>query len=627
MNRYPVWKNLLILAVVLFGIVFALPNVFPEDPAVQVAARDDSALSEALASSVRDLLSERNLEYESATLREGRITVRFDSVDDQLRAADELRAVLNPAGQEFVVALVLEPRLPAWVRALGLRPMSLGLDLRGGVHFLFEVDMDAAVEQVLRRYQETLSAELREQRIPRHVRVDGQRIIVTVNSEEDQVRAEQVARRMEDPLQVRLGIDNERLALFLTMTDEQIAERQDFAIQQNTTTLRNRVDELGVAEPMVARQGADRIVVQLPGVQDPRQADVVLGATATLEFRLVDTEEDPFEADRRGRAPINTELYYERDGTPVLVRRDVIVTGDQLTGASSGFSEGRPAVFVNLDSQGARRMLRTTQQNLGRPMAVLFIEERRNLVEENADLVEVSETVREVISVATIQGVFSSRFQITGLGATEARDTALLLRAGALAAPIYKVEERTIGPSLGQNNIDRGMMAVVIGFSMVVLFMLAYYRVFGLVANVALLVNLVMIVALLSLLQAALTLPGIAGIVLTVGMAVDANVLIFERIREELRGGNTPQAAIAAGYDKAFSSIADANITTLIAAIVLFAFGTGPIRGFAITLSLGVATSMFTAIIGTRAVVNLIYGNRKVKRVSIGGSKVHAAVS
>ncbi|MCC5862594.1 MAG: protein translocase subunit SecD [Gammaproteobacteria bacterium] len=624
MNKFPLWKNLLVLVVLVLGMLFALPNLFPEDPAVQIAARDDSALDSAELARVREILAGETLEYRSATLRDGRISVRFDSVDDQLRAADTVRAILNPRTQDYVVALVLAPRLPAWVRTLGLQPMSLGLDLRGGVHFLFEVDMDAAIDQVLRRYQEGISVMLRDERIPRRVRVDGEQVVVTVNSEEDAQRAEALLRRMDDPLQIRRAPDGERPALYLTLSEDQVQERRDFAIQQNTITLRNRVNELGVAEPLVARQGADRIVVQLPGVQDPRQAEVVLGATATLEFRLVDTENDPIEAARRGRAPINTELYYERSGAPVLLSRDIIVTGDQLTNASSGFSEGRPAVFVNLDSQGARRMLQTTQANLGRPMAVLFIEERRNLVEQDGELVEVSETIREVISVATIQGVFSSRFQITGLATTEARDLALLLRAGALAAPIFKVEERTIGPSLGQDNIDRGMQAVVLGFALVVIFMIAYYRVFGLVANLALLTNVVLVVALLSLLQASLTLPGIAGIVLTVGMAVDANVLIFERIREELRNGNSPQAAIAAGYDKAFSSIADANITTLIAAVVLFTFGTGPIKGFAVTLSLGIITSMFTAIIGTRAVINLIYGGRRVQRLSIGGSMVHA---
>jgi preprotein translocase subunit SecD len=407
------------------------------------------------------------------------------------------------------------------------------------------------------------------------------------------------------------------ITLRIRMTEDQIRQRRDFAIQQNTVTLRNRVNELGVAEPLVQRQGLDRIVVQLPGVQDPAQAKRVLGATATLEFRLVCDGENAIEAERRGRAPIGCELFSDRGGQPVLLKRRMIVSGDQLVDATSGFSQGQAAVFVKLDSKGSRAMLDTTKNNLKKPMAVVFVEQKRDLVERDGEMVEVRRTDREVINVATIQGVFSSNFQITGLDVLEARDLSLLLRAGALAAPIYEVEERTIGPSLGQDNIDKGMNAIGIGFALVVIFMMIYYRSFGLIADLALFANLVLIVALLSMLQASLTLPGIAGIVLTVGMAVDANVLIFERIREELRNGNSPQASIAAGYEKALSTIADANLTTLIAAIVLFVFGTGPIKGFAVTLSLGIITSMFTAIVGTRTVVNLVYGGRNLERLSI----------
>jgi len=381
--------------------------------------------------------------------------------------------------------------------------------------------------------------------------------------------------------------------------------------------LRNRVNELGVAEPVVQRQGLDRILVQLPGVQDPNQAKRVLGATATLEFRMVCDGENALEAERRGRAPIGCELFSDRNSQPVLLKRRKIVSGDQLTDATSGFSQGLPAVFVKLNSDGARQMLETTKQNLGKPMAVLFVEQKRDIVERDGEQVEVRREERKVINVATIQGVFSSSFQITGLDVIEARDLSLLLRAGALAAPIFEVEERTIGPSLGQENIDKGFRAISIGFALVVGFMLLYYRVFGLFAVFALFTNLVMVVALLSMLQASLTLPGIAGIVLTVGMAVDANVLIFERIREELRNGNSPQASIHSGYEKALSTIADANVTTLIAAIVLFAFGTGPIKGFAVTLSLGILTSMFTSIIGTRALVNLFFGGRSLERLPI----------
>jgi preprotein translocase subunit SecD len=430
---------------------------------------------------------------------------------------------------------------------------------------------------------------------------------------------------MLDPLiQVNSATFGADRGFRVQLSPVQITERQNFAIQQNTITLRNRVNELGVAEPVVQRQGLDRILVQLPGVQDPSQAERILGATATLEFRLVDTENDAFEAERRNRPPLNSILRSDRGGVPVLLRREIIVSGDQLTDATFGYSQGQPAVFVRLNSQGASRMLDTTQANLNRPMAVLYIEEKPEIIERDGE--EVMRTTREetVINQATIRGVFSSNFQITGVSPFEGQDLALLLRAGALATPIVKVEERTIGPSLGQDNIERGRTAVITGFLVVVLFMVVYYRLFGMIANIALFANLVLIIAMLSLLQASLTLPGIAGIVLTVGMAVDANVLIFERIREELRNGNSPQASIRAGYDKAFSTIADANITTLIAAMVLFAFGTGPIKGFAVTLTLGIITSMFTAIIGTRAIVNALYGYRQVKRLSIGGRAQHA---
>jgi preprotein translocase subunit SecD len=615
LNRYPTWKNLLVVAVVLIGITFALPNAFGEDPAIQVSLETTQPLDQAAVDRVEGLLQQASIVHEAAYLEEGRVMVRLATVEDQLRAVDLMR---DDLGDAYVVALTLAPRTPAFLRALGLQPMSLGLDLRGGVHFLYEVDMAAAIDQYLERYESDFRSMLREERI-RYASVSkqGNAVVVALRSDTDLDAAEKLIRDADPQLQITSGGTAEQPELRVTLSDEQIRQRQDFAIQQNTVTLRNRVNELGVAEPVVQRQGVDRIVVQLPGVQDPAQAERVLGATATLEFRLVDENNNPFEAERRGRAPLGSKLYKRRDGTPVLLKRDVIVTGDQLTDAASGFSEGQPAVFVDLDAKGARRMGETTRQNLNKGMAVVFIEQKRESITRDGQEVDVTRVEEEVISVATIRGVFSSSFQITGLDAVEARDLALLLRAGSLAAPIYKVEERTIGPSLGQDNIDKGMRAVVIGFVLVIVFMGFYYRVFGLVADLALLSNLILIVALLSMLQASLTLPGIAGIVLTTGMAVDANVLIFERIREELRLGNSPQASIQGGYEKALSSIADANLTTLIVAMVLFAFGTGPIRGFAITLSLGIVTSMFTAIVGTRALVNLIYGGRRVQRLAI----------
>ncbi len=619
-------KNILVLAVILAGALIALPNLFGVDPAVQISRADGTAVGEATRAQVESTLSEHGLSFTDATFEGPALLLRFASDDTQL-AANELLVGELP---EFVVALSLAPRTPRWMQAVGLEPMNLGLDLRGGVHFLYQVDLDAALESFLGVYESDLRGDLRDANIRSAPRVEGNAILVGISNQADLDRVEQIIRRLDntDPLVPRLAITRTTVdglpGFRIEMTETAIRERQDFAIEQNTVTLRNRVNELGVSEPVVQRQGIDRILVQLPGVQDPGQAKRVLGATATLEFRLVDTEADPIDADRRGRAPLGSELFHDRDGSPVVLRRDIIVSGEQLVDAAPTYQQGLPAVSVRLNAQGADRMLATTQVNVGRPMAVLFIEERP--IVENEQIVD-TEREETVINVATINGVFASNFVITGLTPFESQDLALLLRAGALATPIVIVEERTIGPSLGQDNIDKGRMAVIVGFLAVVIFMAVYYRLFGMIANVALFANVVLIIALLSLVQAALTLPGIAGIVLTVGMAVDANVLIFERIREELRNGNSPLSSIRAGYDKAFSTIADANITTFIAALVLFFFGTGPIKGFAITLAFGIATSMFTAIVGTRVLVDLIYGRHKhVDRLSIGGGMRYAPV-
>ncbi len=614
MNRYPAWKNLLVLAIVALGALVALPNLYGEDPALQVSRDSGSDMQELEFNQVTIALDDAGIVYTSLYPDDGRALVRFDSVEEQLRASDLLRTEL---GQAYVVALTLAPRTPDWLRAMGLEPMSLGLDLRGGVHFLFEVDIEQAVQQRLVQYEADFDKLLRKKRIKRQSRIVGNEVHITLGDSADADEAEELLRDSDPDIEILRRGTGDALMLVIRMTPDQIRQRRDFAIDQNTITLRNRVNELGVAEPVVQRQGLDRIVVQLPGVQDPAQAERILGATATLEFRLVCDGENALEAERRGRAPLGCELFKDRVGKPILLKRRRIVGGDQLVDATSGFSQGTPAVFVRLDTKGAREMLETTKKNLKKPMAVVFIEQKRDLVERDGVMVEVRREEKEVINVATIQGVFSSNFQITGLEVFEARDLSLLLRAGALAAPIFKVEERTIGPSLGQDNIDKGLNAILIGLALVGLFMLMYYRTFGLIADIALVTNLVLVVAMLSMLQASLTLPGIAGIVLTVGMAVDANVLIFERIREEIRNGNSPQASIHAGYAKALSTIADANITTLIAAIVLFVFGTGPIKGFAVTLSLGIVASMFTAIIGTRAIVNLIYGGRTLERLSI----------
>ncbi len=618
MNRFPLWGNLLVALIVLGGLVFALPNVFGDDPALQITREDGNPITDITLSGINASLDTEEIEFFQPVADEQAVIVRFPDVASQLRASE----VLGETLPFHIIALTLAPRTPAWLSAIGLEPMSLGLDLRGGVHFLYQVDLDSALDQLMQTYVQDLRTRLREATI-RNTGIEivgGDTIQFGVLDPLRVNDAEQIIRVL-DPLLIvdRTTVDGQP-GFQVELAPTQVTERQNFAIQQNTITLRNRVNELGVAEPGVQRQGLNRIVVQLPGVQDPAQEERILGATATLEFRLVDWENDPYDADQNNRPPIGSLLRYHRDGRPELLRRDLIVSGDQLTDASFGYSQGQPAVFVRLNSQGANRMLETTQANLRRPMSVLFIEEKPELIERDGE--EILRNTREetVISTATIQGVFSNNFQITGITPFEGQDLALMLRAGALATPILKVEERTIGPSLGQDNIESGRTAVLTGFFLVVLFMAFYYRVFGITADLALFANLVLIVALLSMLQASLTLPGIAGIVLTVGMAVDANVLIFERIREELRNGNSPQASIRAGYEKAFSTIADANITTLIAACVLFVFGTGPIRGFATTLGLGIMTSMFTAIIGTRVVVNLIYGNRQVERLAIGGT-------
>ena len=609
MNRYPAWKNILVVAVIVFGTLLALPNIYGEDPALQVAPAKREPMGELGLNRARGFLEEAGVEFVAAHLEEDRVVVRFADHDIQIQAA----AILGEQfGDNYVVALTMEPRTPDWLRALGLQPMSLGLDLRGGVYFLYEVDLEGAIAQTVERYRADFRALLREKKIPyRRIEVSGDTVNLTLRNPDDLDTVNGLLRIYDAQLVLSDRRVGGETVIRIGMNTNLVKQRQDSAIQQNITTLRNRVNELGVAEPLVQRQGLNRIVVQLPGVQDPAQAKIVLGATATVDFRLVDQDSNPYEVQRGGRPPLGSKLYYERDGTPVLLKRDVIVTGDQLSDATSGFSQGQPAVFVKLDAKGARRMLETTKKNLKKSMAVVFIEQVCDELGPGNSGCLRSSTREEVISIATIQGIFSSNFQITGLTPIESRDLALLLRAGSLATPIFIVEERTIGPSLGQDNIDQGFEAVRIGFLAVFAFMLIYYRVFGFVANLALLANLVLVVALLSLLQAVLTLPGIAGIVLTVGMAVDANVLIFERIREELRNGNSPQASITAGYGKAFSSIVDANVTTLIAAVVLFTFGTGAIRGFAVTLSLGILTSMFTAIVGTRALINVIYGRRQ----------------
>lgn len=603
MNQYPAWKYLLIMIILVVGTVYALPNLFGEDPAVQVTSARGFSIPADLDTRIDDILVVEKIDYKSREQIANKLLYRFNSTDEQLRAADAIREAL---AEQYVVALNLAHATPGWLRAFGGKPMTLGLDLQGGVHFLMQVDMDTARSQQLDRYVDDIRAALRDAGVRYiSVRREGNGLVVMLRSAEDLEQTREIIRSDQSlqGLNVREIEQGGNFGLTATVQEQQLIELQQTALKQNITTLFNRVNELGVAEPVIQQQGADRVVVQLPGIQDTVEAKKIIGATATLEYRAVDEGNDPYTAMQTGRVPPESRLYFDRTGQPVLLKKRLIVSGDQLIGASSGFDQrtGQPQVSVTLDGVGAGRMLDFTRENVGNRMAVVYIEQKPG-----------GKKTEEVISVAVVREPFGKRFQTTGLDSIdEASQLALLLRAGALAAPMEIVEERTVGPSLGKLNVEQGFKSVVIGFVLVLVFMAAYYRIFGLVADLALFTNLILLIALLSLLGATLTMPGIAGIVLTVGMAVDANVLIFERIREELRNGNTPQASIRAGYDKAFSTIADANITTLIAAFVLFLFGTGPIKGFAVTLSLGIVTSMFTAIMGTRAVVNLIYGGRK----------------
>ncbi|MBL1456636.1 MAG: protein translocase subunit SecD [Methylophaga sp.] len=618
MNRYPLWKNLLVVAVIVTAIIYAMPNLFGDDPAVQVSAGRLNSVDLQLVNEIESTLKQAEIPYKGVVLEENRLLIRFSEANEQLEARELIQQKLS--SEDYIVALNLAPNTPAWLQSLGAEPMNLGLDLRGGVHFLMEVDMNAVLKQTLESYASDIRILLRDKTI-RYTQVNVENGVLTFGFREatDRDAAIDEIDREYNELEVTIDENAERPTVTINLNETIVRETQNLALQQNITTLRNRINELGVAEPTVQQQGQDRIVVQLPGVQDTAQAKKILGATATLEFRLVDFESD-VQGAVNGRVPANSELYYHRDGRPYLLNKRVMLTGEHVINAASTIDgqSGSPAVSVTLDGKGARIFSNITRDNIGNPMAVVFIESKVETQTIDGEEVSVRRQIPEIISVATIRDQLGKKFQITGLDSTtEARDLALLLRAGALAAPIDIVEERTVGPSLGQENIDQGFASVMIGFALVLVFMIVWYRLFGAVANLALAANLVLIVALLSMLQATLTMPGIAGIVLTVGMAVDANVLIFERIREELRLGNSPRASIDAGYSKAFSTIADANITTLIAAIVLFGFGTGTIKGFAITLTLGILTSMFTAIVGTRMVINLVYGRKQRPKLSI----------
>ena len=618
LNKYPLWKNLVIVIALVIGFIYALPNVFPDDYAVQITgARSSTEVNQRILERAVDALEAKGIAVKESEIQERDALIRLNDADAQLRARPVVQDAL---GRDYLVALNMAPSTPDWLKSLGAGPMKLGLDLRGGVHFLLEVDMETAVEQRLESMSSQIKRELRDERVRyRGGDLEGDNsIVLTFRDEESRSEAFSLVRDQYNQFLLDEESEEGEYRLILTISEAEIKSIQDYALQQNLTTIRNRVNELGVAEPLVQRQGADRIIVELPGVQDTAAAKRVLGATANLEFRL--------EA-RQDASAANTETYEFRDNPnrEARLEREVIVTGDNVSNAQQAFDEnGQPQVNITMDSVGGDLMNRATRNAISRRMAVLFIEYRTETEEVVVDgetrTVDNRVVEKGIISLATIQSALGSSFRITGLDSIpEASELALLLRAGSLAAPMYFVQERTIGPSLGQKNIDAGMMSVLLGFVLVLCYMVVYYRGFGMIANVALTLNLMLLIACMSILSATLTLPGIAGIVLTVGMAVDANVLIFERIKEELKTGIPPQSAINSGYSRAFVSIFDANITTLLVAVILFAMGSGPVKGFAVTLSIGILTSMFSGLMVSRSIVNLVYGGRKIEKLSIGG--------
>ena len=617
MISYPRWKMVLVAVVIALAILLALPNVFGEESALQLV-RDRAAVQASDRDSVVQLLQSKDVKPTGVFLDQGRLTLRFASKQDQLKARD---VITEARPNEFTVALTQASRVPDWMRSIGLSPLKLGLDLRGGVYLVYQVDVAGAVKQLLDHREQDFRASLRTAHVPyQDVVVDypGNRVRVLFKDADNLAKGNAAIIADNRNLHLTETTVGGAPALELLLTPQEIKDRQDSAVQQNIVILRNRLNspELAVSEPQVAREGVDRIAIQLPGLQNSAEVKKILGKTATLEFRMVDENDNPLEAAASGHVPLGAKLYYTRDKQPVLLKREVVVTGDQLTDASfQPNTQDGPAVSVSLDARGAAKMLKNTEENIGHLMAVVFIDRSR---EKNAQGVEVDRTTEEVINRATIRGVFSNNFQITGVNPIEGRELALLLRAGGLAAPLTPIEERAIGPSLGADNITKGVRAMVFGMAAAFLFMAIYYKLFGVVADLVLLVNVILLTALLSIFGAALTLPGIAAVVLTVGMAVDANILIYERIREELRNGVSPRAAITAGFDRAYSAIFDSNITAAIAGGVLWAFGSGAVRGFAVVLVLGIVTSMFTALMGSRTLVQLIYGGkRKVERLSI----------
>jgi preprotein translocase subunit SecD len=627
MLEYARWKYVLVVAVVLVGLLYALPNVYGSDPGLQIERKNHAPMDDFARQSVEDLLRKQQIAIKRDYIDDGQLIVAFNDVTSQLKAKDTVEATMADVDRS---ALAYASRVPAWMRKLGLKAMPLGLDLRGGLYLLYQVDLSGAVSQLLDSYEQSFRHALNEAKLPfadittlssgnnSALQSGPDGLLVTLSPGADVEAVQSALRKVDSSLTFTTDSTASGPVVRMVLTKAQIKARQDYALEQNRITLTNRVNELGVSEPIVQRQGLSRINVQLPGVQNSAEVKDLLGKVATLEFRLEDTQNNALQAQQGGHAPLGTKLY-DYNGRPVLLKREVIVTGDELTSATSSAGQEGPEVSIKLDARGADAMFRTTRLNVGKPMAVVFIEKSRRQIEVNGQKVDKDLTSEKVINIATIRGVFSSQFRITGLGAAEARDLSLLLRSGSLAAPVEVVSESVIGPSLGKDNIDKGVLALEIGMLAVFVFMALYYHAFGLVADAVLVANVILLTALLSMLHASLSLPGIAGIILTVGIAVDANVLIYERIREELRNGVSPQASIRAGFDKAFSAIADSNVTALIAGLTLWVIGTGAIRGFAVVLTLGIATSMFTSLLGSRAMVTLLYGGRRrVERVAIG---------
>ncbi len=627
MNKYPLWKYLLILTVVVAGLIYALPNLYGEYPAIQISPTRTTQVDAAVLARVERALKRAGLNYTGTILDEQGAKVRFADTETQIRALDLVKKEL---GDGYTVALNLLPATPAFLQELGGKPMYLGLDLRGGVHFLMQVDMRTVLKKAGESYADDLRRLMRENKVRYLVvkRLEGGAVEVRFRNAEQRDAAREIIKEELRELELSDVERPREFVLVARISEAALREKRRFALEQNMTSLRNRVNELGVAEPIIQQQGEERIVVQLPGVQDTARAKEILGRTATLEIMLVDEEHDVLGA-VSGRVPPGSRLYKMRDGRPILLKNRVIYSGDNIVDAAPGFDSqtSQPIVSITLDARGAAINQRVTGKNVGKRMAVVYIEIKsdikldengRPVLNEAGEPVRISRRIEEVITAPVIRTQLGKRFQIEGLESVqEANELALLLRAGALAAPVEIIEERTVGPSLGQDNINQGLRSIIIGLSAVLIFMVVYYKAFGVIADIALFLNMILLVGILSIFQATLTLPGIAGILLTVGMAVDANVLINERIREELRNGNTPQASIYAGYQKAFGTIADANITTLIAAVMLFNFGTGPIKGFAITLSIGILTTMFTAVLGARAIANLAFGGRRLEKIPI----------